>query len=30
MRRLLDHNIAVPTPLPALAALSAGSAFQPR
>ena len=30
MRRLLDHNIAVPMPLPALAALSAGSASQIR
>jgi diguanylate cyclase (GGDEF)-like protein len=29
MRRLLDHNIAVPTPLPALAALSARTAYQP-
>jgi diguanylate cyclase (GGDEF)-like protein len=30
MRRLLDHNIAVPTPLPALAALSAPTPYQSR
>jgi diguanylate cyclase (GGDEF)-like protein len=30
MRRLLDHNIAVPTPLPALAALSAGTTYPTR
>jgi hypothetical protein len=30
MRRLLDHNVAVPMPVPALAALSAGNIAQLR